>query len=713
MCAEARKVVPPLLVAISSDAPYWEPNDQFEVQIDHSLLELDYISFSSLSNLEFTTLFPEPEVRLLGLRPRAHLDAKVDYDNKALHQKNLCKYLNKSLRSLTLRFIEANPCTFEVLHPNSFGADLPVTSLDEEVQLLPGAHRILHRVAMGEWDRSEVLTLHDQACQQVLSRPLDKLVSLSTLPDFVPFPHQVQAVKAVISKFRGRALLCDEVGLGKTIEACLVMMEYLQRGLATRVLILTPASLTGQWQEELRRKFCLDFVVSDEERFQGWHKHDQIIASLSGAKLSPHREQLAEQEFDLIIVDEAHHLRNRNTKAWQLIDSLKKRYMLFLTATPLQNGISDVYNLVTLLKPGHLSTMSEFKRQFISTKGEREPKNINKLRGLLQTVMVRNKRSHTNVILTRRHAHTISLELTPEETRFYESTTHLVRRGSFREASGGSIGKSIVDSFTLQLLQLEVGSSVLAAMPTLLKLASRNLPQSYAKEVSAVIESGRELCSNYSRYCRKAEALVDIIKKFDDKVLVFTRFTETFAFLKKYLTESGFAVVTFNGSMRRAEKEASLKAFQSDAQILLSTESGGEGRNLQFCNALVNYDLPWNPMTIEQRIGRIHRLGQQRNVHVFNLSAAGTVEAHVLSLLDKKINLFELVVGEVDMILGNLEDKRTFEEVIFDLWTQSENEGEVKERLEELGLKLSAAKAQYLRSQELDDRVFGDALLSR
>lgn len=118
-------------------------------------------------------------------------------------------------------------------------------------------------------------------------------------------------------------------------------------------------------------------------------------------------------------------------------------------------------------------------------------------------------------------------------------------------------------------------------------------------------------------------------------------------------------------------------------------------------------------MTIEQRIGRIHRLGQQRNVHVFNLSAAGTVEAHVLSLLDKKINLFELVVGEVDMILGNLEDKRTFEEVIFDLWTQSENEGEVKERLEELGLKLSAAKAQYLRSQELDDRVFGDALLSR
>ncbi len=701
-----------VISSITLDTPLWEAGDAFELHFNTSLLEIDYLAFSELSPAEFQSLFPSPRVVLHFPRAKAPVEATVEHESNSLFKRGLGKHCANLNGRLRLTFQQDQPRAFTVSAPEQVSATSIVAAelFDDAVQLLPGAERILRAAANGNWHPNNVLAFHDEACHHSLARPLDKLVSLATLPDFVPFPHQVQAVKAVISKFRGRALLCDEVGLGKTIEACLVMLEYLQRGLATRVLILTPASLTGQWQEELRRKFGLDFVLNDEDRFEGWANHPRVIASLSTAKLSPHREKLAELEFDLIIVDEAHHLRNRNTKAWQLINSLKRRYILFLTATPLQNGVSDLYNLVTLLKPGHLSTYQDFRRQFVSQGDDKEPKNVDKLRKLLQTVMVRNKRSHTNVIVSRRHAKTVELELSQEEAAFYQRITHLVRRGKFREASAN---KDLVDSFTLQLLQLEAGSSLVATIPTLLKLAARPLPSSYRHELISVLEEGRGLAREYQKYCRKADALLQIIKQFDDKVIVFTKFAETLSFLESYLSAHGIDHVSFHGGLKRADKEASLRRFEHESKVLISSEAGGEGRNLQFCRALVNFDLPWNPMKIEQRIGRIHRLGQNRDVHVFNLSAAGTVEAHVLTLLDKKINLFELVVGEVDMILGNLDDNRTFEEMIFEIWSHSENDHEVASRLEELGHKLSEAKAQYLRSQQLDDRVFGDALLSQ
>lgn len=689
-----------------------EVGDQYTLTFDRSFLEIDHLVFTGIPKESFTSLFPLQKIFLGGLdKTKKPVEFKADHENLALIRKGLCKhFLSCKSEQLVLKVSTLDPLTYELIPPVVITAnEIGEVLSSAPVTVQAGWESVLTSLSLGMFTNNETFRFHEEACTLDLCQPLDKIVSLATLPDFVPYPHQVQAVKAVISRFRGRALLCDEVGLGKTIEACLVLLEYLQRGLIKTILVLAPPSLTGQWQEELRSKFSLDFVINDEERFEGWDKHSFMVASLATAKLKPHCELLSKQEFDLVIVDEAHHLKNRNTKAWQLINHLKKRYILFLTATPMQNGLSDLYSLVTLLKPGHLKTYQEFKRQFVSTRNEFEPRNLDQSRGLLQGVMIRNKRVHTNIILSKRHARTIELDLNREEVEFYQRITHLVRRGAFRETS---TNKGLIDTFTLQLLQLEAGSSVPACLPTLSKLISRSLPSSYEAELKSVYAEGKSLSENYLNICRKANAVTEIIARYNDKVIIFTRFQETQRFLHQFLSERGINTSQFHGGMRRVEKELEIERFKNETQVLISLESGGEGRNLQFCRALINYDLPWNPMKIEQRIGRIHRLGQDKDVHIFNLAARNTAESYVLTLLDKKINLFELVVGEVDMILGNLNEDKDFEEILFEIWAQSQDDNEVTARLDELGQKLLSAKAQYLRSQKLDDQVFGDTLLT-
>ena len=156
------------------------------------------------------------------------------------------------------------------------------------------------------------------------------------------------------------------------------------------------------------------------------------------------------------------------------------------------------------------------------------------------------------------------------------------------------------------------------------------------------------------------------------------------------------------------EKEAAINRFRGPARLLLCTEAGSEGRNLQFAHAVCNFDLPWNPMKIEQRIGRLSRIGQKHDVHVFNLVAQGTIEAAVLHLLEAKLNMFELVIGEIDMVLGNLDEEREFQEVIADVWSASQDESDVARRMDELGERLLAAKNSYFEQRKHDDRLFGD-----
>jgi SNF2 family DNA or RNA helicase len=194
----------------------------------------------------------------------------------------------------------------------------------------------------------------------------------------------------------------------------------------------------------------------------------------------------------------------------------------------------------------------------------------------------------------------------------------------------------------------------------------------------------------------------------DEKLIIFTHFRVTLDLLADRLRGMGIDFVLYHGGLSASAKDRVIRRFESEARVLLSTEAAGEGRNLQFCRTMVNFDLPWNPMRIEQRVGRIHRVGQTRPVQIFNLAAEGTVEDYILDVLDRKLNMFELVIGEMDMILGQLGDERDFEQIVLELWTQAHDADEASATFEQLGDRLVQARETYQRTQEYDEAMFGE-----
>ena len=566
--------------------------------------------------------------------------------------------------------------------------------------------RVLERLAKGLFEDRASFDLRLRAERLSLIRGFDKLISLESI-SVIPFPYQLETAKIVLRRFRGRGLLCDEVGLGKTIEAGLVLKEYIMRGLVRKVLILTPPALVAQWRDEMASKFHLDFVTNEDPRFkaldtEAWKVFDRIIASLATARSKRHRRVIESIHYDMVIIDEAHRLKNRLTVSWKFANALQKKYILLLTATPVQNTLDELYNLITLLKPGQLKTKRSFKRQFIVRGDPRLPKNRGRLRELLADVMVRNTRSQVSVRLPKRHAHTIKLRLLPPERELYDAVSAFVRAEhpvvSQRRRRGG------LNRLTLQVLQAEIGSSPFAVLPTLRRMAEN--PANTARQRRELARLAEQAAA--IKKSAKAEALLKLLQAISDKVMVFTHFRATQDYLVRLLEEAGYSLAVYHGGLTTPQKDACIRDFERRKQVLVCTEAAGEGRNLQFCNVMINYDLPWNPMRIEQRVGRIHRIGQEREVYIYNLSAEGTIEDHVLRILDSKINMFELVIGEMDMILGNLEDQRDFEEIVMDIWVRSRTKEELERRMEELGEALVRAKQEYLRTKEYDEVLFGE-----
>src|SRR5881392_2236763 len=218
----------------------------------------------------------------------------------------------------------------------------------------------------------------------------DLLLAWPTLRGVVRYPHQERTCLRVLREMRGRAILADEVGLGKTIEAGLLLKEYAIRGLVRRALILTPASLTGQWREELESKFDLPFAVL--RSLGDWEDRPYLIASIDLAKRGPHRSAAQSRPWDLVIVDEAHRLKNRLSVNWRFVAGLSQKYMLLLTATPVQNDMEELFNLVSLLKPGALRTYEGFIDRYVGSRDRRVPANVSELRDRLRDVMIRHRR---------------------------------------------------------------------------------------------------------------------------------------------------------------------------------------------------------------------------------------------------------------------------------------------------------------------------------
>jgi SNF2 family DNA or RNA helicase len=583
-----------------------------------------------------------------------------------------------------------------------------------ELRVSNRAALVLEAALAGNYPSPERYRLQLAAEHLALIAGFDELICLEALR-FQPFDYQIGAAQAVLRRFRGRGLLCDEVGLGKTIEAGLVLKEYLARQMVQRVLILTPPALVEQWREELAVKFNLpDFVTSASDEFRehgaaAWARFPRVVASLATARRAEHRAQIEFLPYDLVIVDEAHHLKNRASVSWKFANNLQKRYLLLLTATPVQNNLDELYNLITLLKPGQLQTPREFQRQFVTQGDPRLPKNRGRLRELLADVMVRHARGQVGVLLPPRRAHTLRLSLSPAERAFYDEVSDFIRvtlaiapPDSPLPEGAGARAKSAA-RFTLQTLQREIDSSPHAARPTLLSLAE-------APAMSAHRATLLELAERAARIqtWAKADALEKLLQSIrGEKILLFTHFRQTLERLAARLRALDLNFVVYHGSLSTENKDAAIRRFEGEAQILLSTEAAGEGRNLQFCRTLVNFDLPWNPLRIEQRVGRIHRIGQTRPVEIYNLAAAGTIEDYLLDILDRKVNMFELVIGEMDMILGELTEAQDFEDLLFDVWTRARDEAEVQAGMEQLGDTLVAARAAYQKTREYDEALFG------
>ncbi|MCB9362916.1 DEAD/DEAH box helicase family protein [Candidatus Woesearchaeota archaeon] len=525
--------------------------------------------------------------------------------------------------------------------------------------------------------------------------------------------HQTRTALHVLNNFSHRALLADEVGLGKTIEAGIIIKEYIVRKLAKKVLVLTPATLKYQWQEEMRSKFELDFKVADDP--SDYDDFDLVIASIDTAKTKRHAPTVQSVKWDLLIIDEAHKLKNSSTQNYKLVKGIDKDRCLMLTATPLQNNIFELWALLDLLHPGFLGSKTHFQEHFIADDQGLKIRNRDLLQDKLGKIMIRNLRKDTGIKFPDRKVHTKMLDYSQEEMEFYRDAIAYIKNRYMevhqQQSESQDDTKDTEDmdqadlkkmaeqykekgllTFALIMLTRQITSSIKTGVAALERYKEAIDDPTQKKLVEDLANRGKFISGD-----RKLDYLLKLLKKEKDKVIIFTTFVHTQKMIELELQLNGFSTVLFNGKMNPEEKEAAIEQFKGDKQILICTDAGSEGRNLQFAHILINFDLPWNPMRIEQRIGRVHRIGQKKDVVIHNLAIKDTVEAYILNRLYEKINLFRISIGEMDMILSQLKTKGTTENAIFDAYI-NDNEEFAKD------LETAAKKAEDIK--EFDTIVF-------
>ncbi len=527
----------------------------------------------------------------------------------------------------------------------------------------------------------------------------DRLLALDQARDLLRLSHQEETARRVLAGLLGRALLADEVGLGKTIEAGIVLKEYLLRGRVESALILVPPSLVGQWREELAAKFAIETRTTEDAAFRAdpdrfWGSSGVALASLAAARSPRHRESVTGRSWDLVIVDEAHVLKNARTEAYALVSRLTSRFLLLLTATPVENRLEELYNLVSLIRPGHLGGRREFLGRYDDRTGGASEAARRDVRALLGEIMIRNTRALSGVRLPPRFARTLLVTPDVGEGELYRHLVSALR----------ALGPGGRTRLLLSVLLQEAGSSPDAVRATLERLrASDDRPREMLERLAPAID-----CLASGLPSGKGRALLQILRERAPTV-VFTRFRATLDFLAATLAEAGVDSERMDGEVPQRSRREAVERAREQGSVLLSTDVGSEGLNLQFCRRVVNFDLPWNPMRIEQRIGRVHRIGQEHPVDVVNLCLAGSIEERILEILDQRINLFELVVGEVEMILGYLEEECEFHDLVFDAFADPA-EGQRERTFQRIGDALAAARKRYQGVKSFDEGFFRNEL---
>jgi superfamily II DNA or RNA helicase len=617
------------------------------------------------------------------------------------------------------------------------------------------------------------------------------------------FPHQIKVINQVLGTYPSRFLLCDEVGLGKTIEALAILKELTLQNIVNRVIVIVPANLVKQWQFEMTSKFNLDFTIYDgayvkelKAGYPGinpWTLHQRILTSLHFVRRDETRAALKEVNFDMAIFDEAHHLRRysgtkeiyRKTKNYDLGETVcnQSRVVLLLTATPMQLNPFELFSLIQLLDPSlfpKYSSFVEFKEQIshynlviknldqfgklnvfekkymlgmiydllegntiFSTQdaiqdalARRNPgikdAIIQSIRDkhLLSKILIRNKKRLVfKGFMPKRNTKIVLIEPTKEELDIYKAIRLYITTVYQRSLEE----KNNATGFVMVVFQRLLASSHVALRKTiqqrvatlrelevtLLKLraqieadAATMTDEEYKKKHDDVerrinnIDEDVPLLNDYYtklvglKEDSKASALVQLTENIvhgepGTKIIVFTQFIRTLHYLKKVLETNitDVDVAVFHGKLSKAEKDAQIERFKAvngHLHVLVSTEAGGEGRNFQFCHNVINYDLPWNPMKLEQRIGRVDRIGQDHDVNIYNFALKDTVEENIVAILSERIYAFQEIVGELEPILVN------FEEDIGNAIFTSRTDEELDFKFQLLGNKISE-KLQHLK----------------
>jgi superfamily II DNA or RNA helicase len=533
-----------------------------------------------------------------------------------------------------------------------------------------------------------------------------------------PLPHQIEAVyHYILRNPRIRFLLADDPGAGKTIMTGLLLKELKYRGLVRRTLIVVPGHLKDQWLREMKERFGETFTVVDRSVINAtwgrnvWQEQPQVITSMDFAKQDDVMATLSEVHWDLVVVDEAHKMaayrygeKTTRTERYRLGELLSRtsNFLLFLTATPHRGDPENFRLFLDLLQPGFFANSDLLNE---SVKNADNPLFLRRLKEDLRDF-------DGQPLFPPRRVVTKTYRLSDDEKRLYNAVTEYVEK-SYNKALAAE--KRNV-AFALLILQRRLASSLRAVrrslerrkerLEELLKLgkwlaergtvdeeeledapeAERLKREEELVERLTAAETREELQTEINtlaeliRLAREAERhevetkLTELRRVMEDeqlqqtreKLLIFTESRETLEYLAEKLKDWGYSVVTLHGGMNLDARIRAEHEFRERAQVMVSTEAGGEGINLQFCSLMVNYDIPWNPNRLEQRMGRIHRYGQQKEVHIYNLVAADTREGKVLEALFRKLERIQNTLGSdrVFDIIGEVIPGRSLKELI-------------------------------------------------
>jgi len=534
-----------------------------------------------------------------------------------------------------------------------------------------------------------------------LRTTVDRLLALGALEGRLrPHPYQVRVVEQALRMNSAGAILADEVGLGKTIEAGLLYTELALRGLSQSALILAPKSLLTQWQDQLRELFDAEFTLTDEKRFQGFEREPRLICSLQQFVRS--FDKLRERTFDLVIVDEAHLLANLASKRRQAVAALRARRRLLLTATPVANKVTDLFSLVDLVAPGRLGTPREFENAYIADPGTArvvKPRRAEELRAIVGEVMCRTRRADTGIAFVGRTVETRSIDPTPEEDALITAVTDYLRKLYHREVSNRANRGAIIRE--IMALQQSLSSSPQAIERSLRRRAERHADE------RGVLLALADRCRGITS--AKQQLFLETLRDLgQEPALVFTLRLETAAWLREVARTAGRSAETYVGELSRSERARLVRRFNAGAlSTLIATDAGAEGLNLQErCRTVVNLDLNWNPMKIEQRIGRVHRLGQTREVQVINMALKDTIDDYVVRLLYEKIHLFTMTIGALETILAETQDGEVdLEERLLEIVLEDTDRATVRERVRALGTEMASAQGRQLDAEALTAEV--------